>query len=62
MVAEPHDRPDNPEPIDPAGLGVGLWKSESDIRRVWRAQRVFEPKLRDRSERLRLWREAVART
>ncbi len=47
-----------------AGLGVGLWKTESDIRRIWKAQRAFLPRLRargERAERLRLWREAVTR-
>jgi glycerol kinase len=44
-----------------AGLGVGLWKSEADIRRVWKAQRRFEPRDDGRAERLRLWKEAVAK-
>ncbi|HKE13613.1 MAG TPA: glycerol kinase GlpK [Kofleriaceae bacterium] len=46
-----------------AGIGAGLWKGKSEITRVWREQRRFEP-AGDRSrvdEALARWRDAVAR-
>lgn len=46
-----------------AGLGAGLWKDVSAVRRVWKSQRVFKPNLSAvaRAARLKLWREALAR-
>jgi glycerol kinase len=46
-----------------AGLGVGLWGSLDDVRRAWKAQKAFRPKIDDaaRAERLRRWARAVAR-
>ena len=45
------------------GLGVGLWKSPEDIRRAWRAEKVFKPKMAqgERARHLDKWREAVKR-
>ncbi len=46
-----------------AGLAIGFWRNLSEIRRLWRYSKVFEPRLDD-EERLRLrrgWRAAVTR-
>jgi glycerol kinase len=45
-----------------AGLGVGLWKSERDLERVRRADRIFRPRMApERREALyQGWRRAVA--
>lgn len=47
-----------------AGLGVGLWKSVDDIRRVWRTEKTFTAKISasDKKARMARWRNAVART
>jgi glycerol kinase len=47
-----------------AGLAVGAYASVADVRRLWRADRTFEPGWgADRREAaLRGWRKAVART
>jgi len=46
-----------------AGLGVGFWKSPEDIRRAWKAEKVFKPKMspEERAKHLGKWREAVKR-
>ncbi|RDI25676.1 glycerol kinase [Rhodococcus sp. AG1013] len=47
-----------------AGLAVGFWKSEDDIRDNWAQDKTWEPKM-DESERERLysgWNKAVERT
>jgi glycerol kinase len=46
-----------------AGLGVGFWKSPEDIRKAWRADRVFKPKMSEdeRARHLGKWRDAVKR-
>ena len=46
-----------------AGLGVGFWKSPEDIRKAWRADRIFKPKMSEevRARHLGKWREAVKR-
>jgi glycerol kinase len=47
-----------------AGLATGVFKSTDELRKLWRAERVFEPNMRPR-DRDRLysgWREAVKRT
>lgn len=46
-----------------AGLTAGLWDSREQLARLWRRQRVFEPRMsRDEAaERLGRWREAVRR-
>jgi len=45
------------------GLGVGFWKSPDDIRRAWKADKVFKPKMSegDRAQHLGKWRDAVKR-
>jgi len=45
------------------GLGVGFWKSPDDIRRAWKADKVFKPKLsaEERAHHLGKWRDAVKR-
>ena len=45
------------------GLGVGFWKSPDDIRRAWKAEKVFKPKmaLEQRARHLGKWRDAVKR-
>ncbi len=45
------------------GLGVGFWKSPEDIRRSWKADTVFKPKMsaEQRAQHLGKWREAVKR-
>lgn len=45
------------------GLGVGFWRSPEDIRRAWKADKVFKPKMSegDRAQALGKWREAVKR-
>ncbi len=45
------------------GLGVGFWKSADDIRRAWKADKIFKPKMSEgeRAQHLEKWREAVKR-
>ncbi len=45
------------------GLGVGFWKTPGDIRKSWKADKVFKPKMtvEQRSRHLRKWAEAVKR-
>ncbi|MEJ2097899.1 MAG: glycerol kinase GlpK [Deltaproteobacteria bacterium] len=47
-----------------AGLGVGIWEGFDDVRRAWKADRIFSPHLDDtkRNEMLRRWKNAVAKT
>ncbi len=46
-----------------AGLGVGFWKSPDDIRKAWKADKVFTPKMSadERAGHLGKWRDAVKR-
>src|SRR6266508_4364042 len=46
-----------------AGLGAGVW-SESDLARLWKLDREFEPKMsRDQADAMQAgWRRAAART
>jgi glycerol kinase len=46
-----------------AGLGLGIYSSPSEISRLWRADRIFEPSWDSarREEGLHLWRRAVDR-
>jgi glycerol kinase len=46
-----------------AGLAVGFWKSPQDIRRAWKAERLFKPRMAPevRARLLEKWREAVRR-
>ncbi len=45
------------------GLGVGFWESPDDIRKAWKADKVFKPKMTSdqRARQLGKWREAVKR-
>ncbi len=45
------------------GLGAGVWHSPDQIRKAWKAGRVFKPKLawEDREKHLAKWRKAVER-
>ena len=45
------------------GLGVGFWRSPDDIRKAWKADKVFKPKMssEQRAQHLGKWREAVKR-
>jgi glycerol kinase len=45
------------------GLGAGVWQSPEEIRKVWKAERVFTPKMSDdeRAKALGKWRDAVKR-
>jgi glycerol kinase len=47
-----------------AGLEVGIWSSLEEVGELWRAERVFEPRMgpAERHTRLRQWRRAVERT
>ena len=47
-----------------AGLGVGLWRSTAELKRIWQRERDFEVSLSPgkRRERRASWRDAVART
>ncbi|MCI0670600.1 MAG: glycerol kinase GlpK, partial [Myxococcaceae bacterium] len=46
-----------------AGLGAGLFKDTEAVRRVWKAERTFRPKMKplERARALDKWRRAVAR-
>lgn len=46
-----------------AGLGVGLWNDTSEIQKIWRVNRRFQPKLsaEDREIRIGKWNRAVQR-
>ena len=45
------------------GLGAGVWSSPEEIRKVWKADRVFTPRMssEDRAKALGKWRDAVKR-
>ncbi len=45
-----------------AGLAVGLWPSKDEIRKVWKADKRFAPKMsfEERERHLAKWRKAVA--
>jgi glycerol kinase len=45
------------------GLGAGVWKDPDEIRRAWKVDRAFEPKLPagERERHLAKWRRAVER-
>ncbi len=47
-----------------AGLEVGIWSSREEVGELWRAERVFEPRMgaAERHRHLRQWRRAVERT
>jgi len=46
-----------------AGLGVGFWKSPEDIRKAWKPDRLFRPRMAPevRARLLEKWRDAVRR-
>jgi glycerol kinase len=46
-----------------AGLAVGFWRSQDDLRHHWQEDKRFEPKMfREKAEKLKLkWKEAVRR-
>ena len=46
-----------------AGLGVGLWHSPEQIRKSWKADKIFKPKMSAevRAKHLSKWRDAVKR-
>ncbi len=47
-----------------AGLAVGFWKSSDEIQSIWKAERIFEPKMQpdDAAERRVRWSEALERS
>ncbi len=47
-----------------AGLGVGLWQTKQDIKKVWEADREFSVKMsaKKRKERLESWHGAIKKT
>ncbi len=47
-----------------AGLAVGYWRGLDDLRRNWRADKVWKPSPDDtlRTKNLRMWKKAVSRT
>lgn len=46
-----------------AGIGVGLWKDLSEIRKTWKEDRTFEPTLseKEREAILKRWQTAIGR-
>ncbi len=46
-----------------AGLAVGVWKSPQDIRRAWKADKIFKPRMAEsaRAQHLARWSDAVKR-
>ena len=44
-----------------AGLTVGYWKDQEDIRKNWQIDRCFEPRMeeKERADRVRGWKKAV---
>ncbi|MGZ7078376.1 MAG: glycerol kinase GlpK, partial [Thermoanaerobaculia bacterium] len=47
-----------------AGLATGFWRSEDEIDAMWKASRIFEPRINaaSRAATLERWREAVERS
>ena len=47
-----------------AGLAVGFWRDQAEIRKIWAVDRTFEPQLdaKSRDARLHGWHRAVQRT
>jgi glycerol kinase len=47
-----------------AGLAVGYWRGLDDLRRNWRADKIWKPSPDDtlRTKNLRMWKNAVSRT
>jgi glycerol kinase len=47
-----------------AGLGIGFWKSQAEIKKLWQIDRSFEPKMKQnkRTELYQGWEKAIAQT
>ena len=47
-----------------AGLAVGFWQGEDDIRANWAEDKRWEPKMEaaERDRQIRLWKKAVTKT
>ena len=47
-----------------AGMGVGLWRSTAELRRIWKVQREFSAQMKAPARRTRLasWGDALQRT
>jgi glycerol kinase len=47
-----------------AGLAVGFWKDEQELRTHWKADRVWRPQMKEeiREELYRGWRKAIQRS
>lgn len=47
-----------------AGLGVGLWKSTEDIKKIWKIDQSFKSQMidKDRKARFASWKTAIKRT
>ena len=47
-----------------AGLGVGLWQSQAEVKNIWQAQREFTVKMNSAARRRRhsSWNTALQRT
>jgi glycerol kinase len=47
-----------------AGLGVGLWKTPAELRRIWQPERDFSVSMTagKRRERMASWRRALRQT
>ena len=47
-----------------AGLGVGIWKTPAEVKKSWKKDRDFKPKLpaAERAKNLRRWADAVKRS
>ena len=47
-----------------AGLAVGVWQSQEELKQLWRCDTVFEPKMTgtDRDRLLCGWSKAVGRS
>ena len=46
-----------------SGIGAGVWSSPSDVKKVWKLEKEFNPKISslERDQRFQEWREAVRR-
>ena len=46
-----------------AGIGVGIWNSPSDVKKVWKLEKEFSPNLSslERDQRFQEWQEAIKR-
>jgi len=46
-----------------AGLGTGVWRNLEEIRKVWKSDRVYKPRMSaaDRERHVERWRRALER-